>query len=129
MKNIKTYLTKQFLEEIKKVLLKQEQRLAQESEQVAKEDPYLNPERSSARTPEFVEEAGEEIGHERVEVQKSMLDKLLSETRLALTKLKVGKYGVCENCKGIIDRARLEALPQARYCLDCEKKLAAKTGA
>jgi RNA polymerase-binding transcription factor DksA len=39
---------------------------------------------------------------------------------LALTKLGDGTYGICEDCGGRIDRARLEALPQAMYCLDCQ---------
>jgi RNA polymerase-binding transcription factor DksA len=40
----------------------------------------------------------------------------------ALTKLDDGTYGICEHCGGRIDRARLEALPQAIYCLECQAK-------
>ena len=38
----------------------------------------------------------------------------------ALTKLDNGTYGICEDCGGRIDRARLEALPRAVYCLECQ---------
>jgi RNA polymerase-binding transcription factor DksA len=38
----------------------------------------------------------------------------------ALAKLDNGTYGICEDCGGRIDRARLEALPQAAYCLECQ---------
>jgi DnaK suppressor protein len=38
----------------------------------------------------------------------------------ALRKLEDGTYGICEDCGGRIDRARLEALPQAVYCLECQ---------
>jgi RNA polymerase-binding transcription factor DksA len=38
----------------------------------------------------------------------------------ALTKLDNGTYGICEDCGGRIDRARLEVLPQAVYCLECQ---------
>lgn len=123
---MKNYLSRQFIEGIKKSLMSEEKRLAREKEQLSREDPYLNPERSSARTAEFVEEASEDLGHERVEVEKGLLEKMLVDIRLALSKMKIGKYGVCENCGQWIDRARLEAFPQARYCLDCEKKLASK---
>lgn len=40
----------------------------------------------------------------------------------ALDKLKDGTYGICESCGARIDRARLEALPHARRCLDCQAR-------
>jgi DnaK suppressor protein len=44
----------------------------------------------------------------------------LERVNRALTKLDDGTYGICEDCGGRIDRARLEALPQAVYCLECQ---------
>lgn len=44
----------------------------------------------------------------------------LEQVDLALTKLDDGTYGICEDCGGRIDRARLEVLPQAVYCLECQ---------
>lgn len=44
----------------------------------------------------------------------------LERVQRALDKLENGTYGICEECGGRIDRARLEALPQAIYCLDCQ---------
>jgi DnaK suppressor protein len=38
----------------------------------------------------------------------------------ALAKLKNGTYGICENCGRLIPKARLEALPYARLCIDCK---------
>jgi DnaK suppressor protein len=31
-----------------------------------------------------------------------------------------GTYGVCENCGKLIVKARLDALPYARLCIDCK---------
>lgn len=44
----------------------------------------------------------------------------LERVNRALQKLENGTYGICEDCGVRIDRARLEALPQAVYCLDCQ---------
>ncbi|MGD2142860.1 MAG: TraR/DksA C4-type zinc finger protein [Anaerolineae bacterium] len=44
----------------------------------------------------------------------------LDRVKAALGKLGDGTYGICEDCGGRIDRARLEVLPQAVYCLDCQ---------
>ena len=46
----------------------------------------------------------------------------LDEVTQALAKLDDGTYGLCETCGARIDRARLEALPYATYCMDCQAR-------
>lgn len=46
----------------------------------------------------------------------------LEEVRRALAKLEDGTYGLCEACGVRIDRARLEALPYAKHCMDCQSR-------
>jgi DnaK suppressor protein len=41
---------------------------------------------------------------------------------LALNKLVLGEYGVCESCGDDIALKRLEALPWARLCVDCARE-------
>jgi DnaK suppressor protein len=43
----------------------------------------------------------------------------VGEIESALTRMKTGEYGVCANCGVAIPRARLEALPWARVCVNC----------
>jgi DnaK suppressor protein len=38
----------------------------------------------------------------------------------ALAKMDNGTYGICENCGRLVVKARLEALPYARLCIDCK---------
>lgn len=40
----------------------------------------------------------------------------------ALERLRGGTYGTCQRCGGSIAEERLEALPHAPYCIDCERK-------
>jgi DnaK suppressor protein len=42
----------------------------------------------------------------------------------ALERLDRGTFGVCEQCHQPISRDRLEAIPYAPYCIECERKLA-----
>jgi len=44
----------------------------------------------------------------------------LNEVNIALKKLENGSYGKCENCKKDIDFERLDAMPYARFCMDCK---------
>jgi DnaK suppressor protein len=45
--------------------------------------------------------------------------KILIEIEDALSRVEDGTYGVCQGHGGPIPRARLEAIPWARYCVDC----------
>ena len=48
---------------------------------------------------------------------------LLVDINDALARIENGKYGRCENCHRRISMERLEAVPYARYCLRCAKRL------
>ncbi|MBA2620287.1 MAG: TraR/DksA family transcriptional regulator [Acidobacteria bacterium] len=39
----------------------------------------------------------------------------------ALTRIDDDEYGVCQNCEKPINPKRLEAVPWARYCLNCQE--------
>ena len=47
----------------------------------------------------------------------------LDDVLHALAKFEDGTYGICESCGGIIALPRLEALPSARYCMACQRRL------
>ncbi|HEY5628237.1 MAG TPA: TraR/DksA C4-type zinc finger protein [Candidatus Limnocylindrales bacterium] len=44
----------------------------------------------------------------------------------ALARLDAGTYGTCVTCGQPISDARLEALPAAAHCIDCQKKAAGR---
>lgn len=47
-----------------------------------------------------------------------MAEGALEEIDLALRHLDEGSYGICELCRKPIDPERLEARPEARYCVE-----------
>src|SRR5436190_14677008 len=47
--------------------------------------------------------------------------RLLRDVVAALQKIDNGSFGECERCGEAIADKRLEALPFARYCIDCER--------
>lgn len=47
--------------------------------------------------------------------------RLLKEVESALQKLDDGGFGSCERCGEPIAEKRLEALPFARYCIECQR--------
>jgi len=47
---------------------------------------------------------------------------LIYELDDALKRIEEGTYGVCEDCKDLITKTRLKALPYARLCVKCQQK-------
>ncbi len=41
----------------------------------------------------------------------------------ALEKAKKGTYGICEECGNKIERARLKAMPLAKFCISCQEDM------
>jgi len=48
--------------------------------------------------------------------------KVLYELEDALKKIEEGTFGVCEDCKCLITKTRLKAIPHARLCVKCQEK-------
>lgn len=86
-----------------------------------KEDPFEDNSRLLDRASDD-SEAQSKFGHERAEALRQQLQTVLVQTRKALTKIKIGKYGICESCGKMIDTDRLAAMPTATKCLACEKR-------
>jgi DnaK suppressor protein len=47
----------------------------------------------------------------------------LQKVQQALRTLETGEYGLCIGCGGEINLKRLEAVPWAQYCIECQQKL------
>lgn len=47
---------------------------------------------------------------------------LLDEVTGALARLDAGTFGRCESCGAAIAKSRLDAVPYARRCIQCERK-------
>lgn len=68
-----------------------------------------------------------ELGTDAFERERDLasmdnVESVLEEVEIALRKIEEGTYGVCDACGKPISAARLEALPYASLCLDCENQ-------
>ncbi|MCK5552032.1 MAG: TraR/DksA C4-type zinc finger protein, partial [Deltaproteobacteria bacterium] len=46
----------------------------------------------------------------------------------ALDRIENGTFGICEECEEAIAVKRLEAIPNARYCVRCKESLEKESG-
>jgi len=95
--------------------------LEKRKKEISKEDPFANPSRVDDNAAPDTE-ADEQFGHARTSAIKKEINKSIIGIRKALTRIKVGKYGICEECGQMIDTARLMAFPEATLCAKDAKK-------
>jgi DnaK suppressor protein len=66
-----------------------------------------------------LDSAQDEISSQLAEVES----RELASIDQALERMKKGTYGKCEGCNANIPLARLQALPYATCCIECQRKL------
>lgn len=123
-------MTKKLLKELKGKLQEQKKRLDQELSKFAKKDKNLKddwdtnyPKNDGATGSSALEDAADQVEAyvNLLPVEHSM-ELRLRDINLALKKISKKTYGTCEKCDKQIAEERLKICPEARYCLDCDKK-------
>ena len=96
-------------------------KLEKRKKDIEAEDPFEDSSRvSNNASPDT--DAAEQFGHARTSAIKEQLDKKMIQTKKALSRIKIGKYGTCTDCKKMINTDRLVVYPEATFCISCEKK-------
>ena len=109
------------LETIKKHLEEEKKRLDIRVAELNTQDPFNDPERASDNAASDTD-ANEESNHDRM---SALIDELKVQqiaVSEALGRIDDGTYGFCVKCGQMIDTDRLNVLPTATLCLDCEAK-------
>lgn len=87
---------------------------------IKRNDPFLaDSSRSVGNSLE--NDTDEQIGRFESEVKADFVKKHLIQLRKALTKIKLGRYGICEKCGNMIDTDRLAIKPEITTCIKCAR--------
>lgn len=97
----------------------EEKRLVKAKVSLKKEDPFKSKNREEDNSIDA--DVAEQADHDRVFAVRQEIIKSLINIRKTLTRIKIGRYGICENCSLMIDTDRLAIKPTAEYCFACEK--------
>jgi RNA polymerase-binding transcription factor DksA len=114
---------KNILEPLRSFLVSEKQRLKKTKKRLEKEDPYGGAWNREADDAAIDAEVNEQVDHDQVEAEKTEASRALIRVKKTLARIKIGRYGVCEKCKKMIDTDRLAINPTAEYCMDCERKV------
>ncbi len=117
-------MTKKFIQERKKELEIEKEKLEKQLSSFAKKSKKTKGD-WQAKMPSYnggsLEEEADEVEEysTRLALEKT-LEEELRNVDLALEKTKKGQYGTCEKCKKSISQERLKVYPQARHCKKCK---------
>ncbi len=116
-------LTKEELEQVKQRLLKRKKELLNEIADILEKE-------AKDEYQELIEAIREEGDIASAELQEStilalaeMRAKEVEQIDAAIERIDNGEYGICIECGDWITPARLEALPYALRCKECQEKL------
>ena len=111
---------KEVLEPVKNHLDQELNKLEKRKAELEVEDPFSD--RSRIDDNAAVDtDASEQTCHMRVSALKQTIDRSIIQVRKAMSRIKIGKYGLCERCAKFIDTDRLMILPESTLCVVCEK--------
>ena len=115
-------LTKEELEQVKKRLLERKKELLNEIADILEKE-------AKEEYQELIDAIREEGDIASAELQEStilalaeMRAKEVEQIDAAIERIENGQYGVCIDCGDWITPARLEALPYALRCKECQEK-------
>ncbi len=118
-------MNKKTIEKLKQDLEKEKTSLVKELESFAKEDKNtkdnwnaLHPNHEKG---DMEEEANESQEYDTLLSLEHNLELRLKDVNLALEKIEKGNYGKCGKCDKEIAEERLQACPEARLCMKCNK--------
>ncbi|TSC83802.1 MAG: DnaK suppressor protein [Microgenomates group bacterium Gr01-1014_16] len=109
------------LEPVRKYLGERLTVLEKRKKDVVEADPFKDQSRLNDNAA-MDTDAAEQVGHMQSSAFKKTLDRSIIQVRKAMSRIKFGKYGVCEKCGKMIDTDRLMVMPEATLCVDCEKR-------
>lgn len=109
------------LKPVADLLKNQIKHLEKSKKRIEKDDPFRDVDRTTDNAAPDAD-AEEQFGHARNTAIKEQIDRKIIQSRKALTKIKIGSYGVCEGCKNMINTDRLMIYPEATFCVKCEAK-------
>jgi DnaK suppressor protein len=76
---------------------------------------------SSARHADSADQAAAEYERQTLAHKADVARQIIRRLEDALTGIKQGTFGECAQCAGEIEVKRLNALPWARYCVNCQE--------
>jgi DnaK suppressor protein len=98
----------------------EEKKLKNSKKELKKADPFIVGNRDADNSVDS--DVAENVEHDRSSAMRRQVTRSIIAIKKTLTRIKLGKFGICAGCGKMIDTDRLAIKPTAEYCIDCETK-------
>lgn len=98
----------------------EEKKLKTSRKELKQQDPFIVGNRDEDNSVDA--DVAENVEHDRSYALRRQVNRSIVAIRKTLTRIKLGKYGICASCGKMIDTDRLAIRLTAEYCIDCEKQ-------
>lgn len=102
------------------------EKLEQQRQDTLKELEHLRGELRNMAEPSADEADTDAYEREKIWALVQSMQRKLESIDQAIRCAQSGTYGICQNCGGRIEPARLEILPEASLCLNCQREMERK---
>jgi len=123
---VKNKFNKKELGEFKKIILKRKEEMLDSIKHISEDTLHKSQKEASGDisgyTYHMADVATDTYDREFSLGLASNERKMLYELDDALKKIDEGTFGICEDCKRLVTKTRLKALPYARLCVKCQEK-------
>lgn len=127
---MKDTLTKRDLNHYREILEAEQARVSRSLKRRTKDIETAAEEAGSAsgraHSNHMADQGSDESQYETMLQMAASEREYLREIEAALERIEDGTYGICELTGKPIGRARLEAIPTARFCIEAQEKLEAR---
>ncbi len=113
---------KEWLEKVTLKLNNEKKEIQRQIEHLKKNDPFSDPDHANDNAAVDTD-VREQTAHDTIEAEIEALQNRMTEVGEALNKVEKGQYGYCARCGKDINPARLELVPEAQYCVECENHM------
>lgn len=125
-KDKKITFPSQLLKPLVAYLKGEEKKLKETKKKLNKADPFVTGDRDADNSVDS--DVAENVEHDRAYAMRLQVAKSIVAIRKTLTRIKLGKYGICASCGKMIDTDRLAVTPTTEYCVTCASKAEKKSG-
>ena len=108
--------------ELQKNLKRELGRLNKRIKELKKDDPFSDPSYADDNA-SIDTDVREQLDHATVSARLYSLTRKRELITYALARIDKGTYGICEKCASAINIERLSVVPEAQYCIECNRKL------
>ena len=112
----------QQINSMKQILEDEKVKIVQQIADLKKADPFNDPDHASDNAAVDTD-VREQEGHDVIQAEVETLEQRLTDINEALERIEQGRYGYCAKCGKEIPAGRLQLVPEAKYCVDCESQM------